>query len=42
MPGEKHKYPLQWYKQNPLAPLNTCLKRAKWPLKGIVLGAKSG
>jgi hypothetical protein len=37
-----HKYPQQWYKQNPSEPLKIGLKKAKWVLKRGVLGAKSG
>jgi hypothetical protein len=42
MQGEKHKYPLQLYKQNLSVPLKTWLKGAKQLLKSGVFGAKSG
>ena len=42
MRGEKHKYPLQWYKYNLCEPSETGRKRAKQPLKSRFLGVKSG
>jgi len=30
----------KWYKQTPFGPLKTWLKRAKYPLKSGILGAK--
>ena len=38
---KKYKNTLQWNKYNPLEPLNTWLKGAKWPSKSGVLGVKS-
>ncbi len=42
MRADKHKYTLQWHKQNLLEPLKTWHKRAKQLLNSGILGAKSG
>ena len=42
MQDGKYKNPLQLHKQNLSEPRKTGLKRAKYPSKGGVLGAKSG
>ena len=41
MQADKHKYTLQWHKQNLSEPPKAWHKRAKQPLNSGILGAKS-